>query len=285
MRRLKTQLDGIHASDTLRARVRRIVKKRRYGAVSRRLGFTAAAAAVVCVASLNFAPTVAAAAYEVPVLGAVARVVTLNRFAYQDGGYEVSVNVPKIEGLLSPELEAEINQDFQDQADAVIAAFETDMRELKAEFGEETVHYGLRSDYEVKTDTQDILVIDNYLYFASGSSSTVHSFYTIDKRSGVLLTLKGLFQEDTDYVGVLSSYIQQEMERRNREENGMFWVGQDEVENFERISEDQNFYLNSDNQLVICFDKYEVAAGAQGSPEFVIPTDVIADIAAFDLLK
>ena len=65
----------------------------------------------------------------------------------------------------------------------------------------------------------------------------------------------------------------------------MFWVGQDEVENFERISEDQNFYLNSDNQLVICFDKYEVAAGAQGSPEFVIPTDVIADIAAFDLLK
>ena len=81
MRRLKTQLDGIHASDTLRARVRRIVKKRRYGAVSRRLGFTAAAAAVVCVASLNVAPTVAAAAYEVPVLGAVARGVTLNRFA------------------------------------------------------------------------------------------------------------------------------------------------------------------------------------------------------------
>ena len=31
-----------------------------------------------------------------------------------------------------------------------------------------------------------------------------------------------------------------------------------------------HWYLNADGKLVIAFDKYEVAVGAQGTPEFVI---------------
>ena len=58
----------------------------------------------------------------------------------------------------------------------------------------------------------------------------------------------------------------------------MFWVDDEIVESFEKISSDQNFYINSDGNVVICFDKYEVAPGAQGSPEFVIPNELIADI-------
>ena len=65
----------------------------------------------------------------------------------------------------------------------------------------------------------------------------------------------------------------------NAEEDGMFWVEDDEfTEGFKSIKQDQNFYINSDGNLVICFDKYEVAAGAQGSPEFVIPHKVIKNI-------
>lgn len=284
MKQFKAQLDEIRASDDLRERVHRIVRRRRRHSLPRQMGLMAACAALVCVAGLNLFPDAAAAAYDVPVLGSVVRVVTLNRFDYQDGGYELSVSVPQLEGLLDPELEAELNQEFRSQADAVKAAFESDMKDLKAEFGEDTVHYGVRCDYEVKTDTQDILAIDNYLYSVVGSSSTVHSFYTIDKRTGQLLTLEGLFQEGSDYVGVLSAYIRGEMERLNQEEGGMFWLGEDSIDGFEEIAPDQNFYLDEDNRLVICFDKYEVAAGAQGSPEFVIPYEVIADIAAYDLL-
>lgn len=285
MKQFKAQLDEIRASDALRERVHGIVRRHRRGVFPRRFGLLAACAALVCVAGLNLFPDAAAAAYEVPVLGSVVRVVTLNRFDYQDGGYELSVSVPQLEGLLDPELEAKLNRDFRDQADAVKAAFESDMEKLKEEFGEETVYYGLRCDYEVKTDSEDILAIDNYLYSVAGSSSTVHSFYTIDKRDGQLLTLKGLFREDSDYVGVLSAYIRGEMERLNREEGGMFWLGDDSIDGFKEIAPDQNFYLDDENRLVICFDKYEVAAGAQGSPEFVIPHDVIAGIAAYDLLQ
>ena len=47
---------------------------------------------------------------------------------------------------------------------------------------------------------------------------------------------------------------------------------------FKEISKDQKFFINDDGNIVICFDKYEIAPGATGSPEFVIPNDVVKDI-------
>ena len=31
-------------------------------------------------------------------------------------------------------------------------------------------------------------------------------------------------------------------------------------------------------RIVVCFDKYEVAPGSSGSPEFVIPEEIVKDI-------
>ena len=111
-----------------------------------------------------------------------------------------------------------------------------------------------------------------------GSSSTTHKFYTIDKASGKLITLKSLFKDGTDYVSVLNRYLRAEMKRQNDTDLNMFWIDDPDMESFETIREDQNFFINQDGKLVICFDKYEIAPGASGSPEFVIPEDVIHDI-------
>ena len=47
---------------------------------------------------------------------------------------------------------------------------------------------------------------------------------------------------------------------------------------FRRIKTDQNFYLNQKNEIVVVFDEYEVASGAAGCPEFVIPSKVVENI-------
>ena len=49
-------------------------------------------------------------------------------------------------------------------------------------------------------------------------------------------------------------------------------------EEFATVSADHNFYWNENGDLVIIFDKYEVAPGSMGTPEFVIGRDVIKDI-------
>lgn len=240
----------------------------------------AAAVVLVFALTLNFVPSIAYAMSDVPVIGSIVRVVTFDRFEMHDDGYEADIVTPRIEGLKDKQLENKINEALAKDAQEMIEQYKKDVKTLKEEFGEETVHMGITSDYEIKTDNDDILALDVYVLTTSGSSSTMHTFYTIDKNTGELLTLEGLFKKNADYITPISDYIKQEMRRLNKEESGMFWIDTDNefTEDFDKIKPDQNFYINDNGNLVIAFDKYEVAAGAQGSPEFVIPNSVISDI-------
>jgi len=105
---------------------------------------------------------------------------------------------------------------------------------------------------------------------------------TIDKENEVLITLPSLFK-DGSYVDVISENIKEQMIEQNKaDEYKMYWVDGIEqeglVEGFEKISEEQNFYISPEGKLVISFDKYEVAPGYMGVVEFVIPTEVISDM-------
>ena len=44
------------------------------------------------------------------------------------------------------------------------------------------------------------------------------------------------------------------------------------------ITDDTQFYLNADNQLVICFSKGDVGPMSMGCISFTIPDDVLSDI-------
>lgn len=277
--KLRKQYENIQASEELIMKAEKEIRKSK----SKRgfkAGIGTAAAFIFAVGvAANASPSFAYAMSDVPVMGSIVKVVTLGKYENKDGGYEIKVNTPQIEGLIDEETQEKLNEVFKDQAQSVIAAFEQDVKELKEEFGDETVHMGIEYNYDIKTNTDDILAIDTYTFFASGSSNSVHNYYTINKHTGEIYTLEGLFKDGADYVTPISDYIKKEMARINAEEGGMFWVEDDEyVEGFDKIADDQNFYINSDGNIVICFAKYEVAAGAQGVPEFVIPDEVVADI-------
>ena len=59
-------------------------------------------------------------------------------------------------------------------------------------------------------------------------------------------------------------------------ENCTFW-GINETETmddgFIGVTKDTLFYINEDSNIVISYDKYEVAPGSMGIQEFVIPTE------------
>lgn len=278
LKKMKNEYESIEASKEFKANILKKSKaKRRFSVIEKTLSAVAAFLLISTVA-LNVSPAFAKSISEIPGLKGVVNVLTASRYEFKDNGYEANVVVPKIEGLLDKELEEKLNNDFKENANSVISAFEKDVKKLKAEFGDETVHYGIDCNYEIKTDNENILAIDVYIYSVSGSSFTKHSFYTINKKTGELLTLEGLFK-DKSYIEKISGYIKEEMLRRNNEENGLFWINSDFPENdFKEIKSDQNFYINNEGNLVICYDKYEVAAGAQGSPEFIIPNELINDI-------
>lgn len=278
---LKDEYQKINIDKKFKERTISMIKnKNRKKFVLKLCSSIAASIVILGTTAVNLSPALAYAAKDIPVLKQIVKVVTLGRYEANENGYSAEIASPKIEGLLDKELENRLNKEFKDNADALISAYENDVKELKKEFGDETIHMGVKSNYIIKTDNDNYLSLDVYILNVAGSSSTKHTFYTIDKKTGKLVTLKSLFKDNADYITPISEYIRGEMKRINDEENGAFWIEKDEFnfDIFEKIKPDQNFYINSDNKLVICFDKYDVAAGAQGSPEFVITDSVIKDI-------
>lgn len=270
--------EKLKAGHELKRSVKKIFLRHRINSCAKGAGCACAVFLIAVTIGANVSPDMAYAMADIPVLGTVVRVVTLDRYQKTIGGSEADIVTPELQGLADSELMGKINKELGDNANQLIQEFERDAKELEEECGGEA-HMGISSDYTVRTDTDDYYAIDIYFTNIVGSSSTTHKFYTVDRRTNALVTLPGLFAEGADYTARLNEIILAEMIRRNKEEEGMFWVEPDEYsEGFTGISPEQNFFINEDGELVICFDKYEVAAGAQGCPEFVIPREKIADI-------
>lgn len=280
LEKMKSDYMKINASDKLKEKINTTIKESKRNRIYFWKIFPGLAACLIFffIMSLNFSKFFAATISKMPGMNEIVRFLTFDRYVVNDNGYHADIKTPKIEGLLDKKIQDKINKDFKDNADAIIVAFESDMKELKEKFPDEKVNLGIEQGYVVKTDSVNFLAIDVYMANTVGSSSTTHKFYTIDKKSKAVITLASLFKKDSNYLKTLSDYIKTEMRRQNEKGNIVFWVDDPTFGPFKGIKENQNFYINNEGKIVICFDKYEVAPGAYGSPEFVIPKEVVKDI-------
>lgn len=269
--------EEIRASENLKRTVKRKIMKNKIAYTAKTVGGTLTVLAVAFSLCVNVSPSLAVAMSDVPVVGDIVRVVTLNRYENKIGGSEAEIVTPKIEGLRDEELMNKINEELGNNANELIAEFEKEALLLQAEYGDDA-HMGVGSDYTIRTDNDDYYAIDVYFYKMVGSSSTTHKFYTVDKHTGDIVTLKGIFKENADYIELISEIVKDKITKRN-ENGGAYWVEDDEfTEGFKGIKENQNFFINEEGNIVICFDKYEVAAGSEGCPEFEIEKELIKEI-------
>lgn len=237
---------------------------------------SAAASFGIIVVSINLSPSFANTLEKVPVIGSLVKVVNLANYRIEDNGFDVSIKSPKIEGLKNKELEYKLNKEFEKEGKNLYNSYLKEIENLKKDGieGREMVD----SWYDVKTDNDKILSLALYTYHAQASSNTEGKYYTIDKENETVLTLEGMFN-GSDYVNSISENIKEQMkERMKQDKDKVYWLDDEMAENFKSISKDQKFYINKNNELVICFDKYEVAPGAMGMQEFIIPNDIVASL-------
>jgi hypothetical protein len=203
-------------------------------------------------------------------------VVTANKYEYNANGFHAKIITPKITGLADKKAEQLLNKKFKKDSFALMTQFKHEITQMKKE--KQCGHIGYDSGYTVLTNNKNNYSFYTYTVNTVGSSSTQRDFYNIDKRTHKLLVLKNIFRTKANYVEKLSKYIKSEMARRNEKEKGMYWIKDSDTTPFQKISKNQDFYINKDGKLVICFEKYEVAPGAAGTPEFVIPDSIIKNI-------
>lgn len=243
----------------------------------------AAASIVASVAILtvgvNSSPVFAAALSKVPVIDSIVKVLTFREYTVNEGKHKADIKVPSIQGLKNKSLENSLNEKYLSENKKLYEGFMADMAELKKK---DDGHLGVKSGYVIKTDNKNILSVGRYVVNTVGSSSTTMKYDTIDKKNEILITLPSLFKDDR-YVDVISENIKKQMIEQNKaDKNKFYWVAGIEqkgnMELFEKISKEQNFYINAEGKLVISFNKYEVAPGYMGVIEFVIPTEALSDI-------
>ncbi len=147
-------------------------------------------------------------------------------------------------------------------------------RQYKGYTAEDTCHTTLLDD-----DRYFILRFDTTIN--AGGSVQFSRCITFDKEAGEVISLGRLFREGSDYIGVISQEILRQMEYRVENKGQDYYIPGGiwkPSECFKEIDPDQNFYIDSDGQLVIVFDEYEVAPGSMGMPEFVISDELLCDI-------
>lgn len=246
-------------------------------------GMKIAAASIAATVALftvgvNSSPVFASSLSNVPVVGSIVKILTFREYTVNQDSYNADIKVPSIQGLENKDLENNLNDKYLTENKKLYEDFIADMEDMKSN-GDG--HLGVSSGYVVKTDNDRLLSIGRYVVNTVGSSSTTMKYDTIDKQSEILITLPSLFKNDS-YVNIISENIKKQMIEQNKaDENKFYWVEGIEkdinMDLFEKISKDQNFYINSEGKLVISFDKYEVAPGYMGVVEFVIPTEILSD--------
>lgn len=262
-------------------KVKNIECMKKKNRIKRAVTIAASIAGVVGILTIgiNISPVFAETLSKIPIAGDIVKVLTFREYTVNEGTFKADIKVPQIQGLENKELEKSLNKKYLEENKKLYDQFIVDMKKQQENGGG---HLGVDSGYVIKTDTDRILSIGRYVVNTVGSSSTTFKYDTADKKNQTLITLPSLFKDES-YVDIISKNIKEQMvQQHNLNEEKTYWVEGVADKQFkglfEKISLDQNFYINSENKLVISFNKYEVAPGSMGIVEFVIPTQVISDV-------
>ncbi len=282
MEKWKREYDQIAVPENVKERMEEAVmrakesKKRIRKVRMIRMAGSAAAVFAVLLILPNTSRTAAAAMQQIPVLGDFFKVVTIREYQVDEDRYQADVKVPEVVPEENKEISDEtaqqaketadaINFDIQQVTDELIEEFKSTMEEFEDGYGDILV------DSQVLTDDEKWFSLDLVLYQGAGSGYERHRHYTIDKTTGKKAMLSDFFGEA--YVDTISDEIKKQMRQRMAEdENVTYWIDNQDIPewNFQSIAEDQDFYVNKDGDVVVCFNEYEVAPGYMGCVEFVI---------------
>lgn len=293
MEELKRQYEEIPVPEELKGKVEEAIKrgqeaekrekyrKKRGGwlLILKGGGAVAAAALLLIVVLSNTSAETAYALENIPVIGAISRVVTLSTFADKHGYYEANIDTPKIESEEGEkknltEGKDSLNQIMADYTEEIEKAYEADLK-AAGDFGKQAVD----TSYQVLTDNERLLSIRIDTTVVMAGSNAFSKIYHLDKTTGKQLVLKDFFEQDSNYIDVLTEDLLKQMKKANEEAEAAYFIDTEYGDdfNFTQLDPEQNCYWDEKGNLVVVFDKYEVSAGCMGMPELTVDRNVFLE--------
>ena len=184
---------------------------------------------------------------------------------------QLDVKIPQLSGLKNKKFQKQFNKTLLKEAKARIKKVTHDaeiynkqmledaLTPLKFEYVESFVLIKSPSSYAS-------LAFLKYEYSGGAHGLSHQSYLTFDLNNSSIVTLKGLFKEGVDYKKLIDQAIRLQLKERT-EKGEYFFTG---AAGFNGIKDNQEFYINTEGQLVIVFNVYEIAPYAAGVIEFTL---------------
>jgi hypothetical protein len=221
----------------------------------------------------NVSTGYAEAASKIPVIGELVEVLTLRNYFYSDDRHEMNIDVLNISDAEAKQAAERINMNIDELTHELVGKFYDEVELDDNGYG------SIYVDYEIVTNSKEWFTLKLTVTQTSGSSNTYYKFYHINRKTGNYIELHDLFNSD-EYRERITDNIKEQIEAQMKADKNKVYFSNDIIagEEFVSIDKNQNFYINKNNNLVIVFDKYEIAPGSMGCPEFVINKNVFYDI-------
>ncbi len=281
--RLRTALENVPTAKT--PKKNRLIRFSKWAAAS-------AAALFLCfTVGVNTSESFAMGVSEVPLLASIAKVLTIRSYETVEDNTTTKVQVPEVQVETADKTVEKAITDVNAEIRKIVDDFTAQKQKEAAEYKEAFFATGgteeewgdrdidINVDYEVKCQNDSILSLLLDGWMASVNFQEERHFYNIDLVTGKELTLTDLLGEDAyEYA---SESVKKQMEERVAEnpDELIYWGINDNSDEFEDIegfdfpgvTETTPFYINSDGNVVISYNKYDAAPGYMGIQEFVIP--------------
>lgn len=211
-----------------------------------------------------------------------------------DGRSLLRVSYPVTEqDAINARMEA-VTQEFIDEWRTMATETEASYQKYKKETGTEAAtfitHY--RQHFDVSIANENVVFFDIVRSINTGGTGNSYVVgYIFDRRTGAELTIHDLFS-DNSYLERLSSLTRQilaertrirfaqwefdtDEERKEALEFSLQWIDDGTTPTAENFD---NILLRDDGTILVRFDKYQVAAGADGVVEVEFPVSAIVDL-------
>ena len=180
---------------------------------------------------------------------------------YETEGTIVTVKIPHVVNVKDDKVKKVINK-------LITQAIDDFTNEFKEFDKEPNTEHKLIADITFQNYYSDDKIISFSINATQimADSYLQKKFYTVDLKTGEVYNIENFL--GSDYQNIVKKSVQQQIaENKEKYPNLMYF---DEAVNNLKITNEQPFYINKDNQVVVVFNQFEIAPGYMSLPEFII---------------
>ena len=180
---------------------------------------------------------------------------------YETEGTIITVKIPHVVNVKDDKVKKVINK-------LITQAIDDFTNEFKEFDKEPNTEHKLIADITFQNYYSDDKIISFSINATQimADSYLQKKFYTVDLKTAEVYNIEHFL--GSDYQNIVKKSVQQQIaENKEKYPNLMYF---DEAVNNLKITNEQPFYINKDNQVVVVFNQFEIAPGYMSLPEFII---------------